>query len=60
MSEKESERKDYVYVWERAMNSGIIVYEDSTLESVKRSIYRKNTKNTIIEGRIVHEDGERN
>lgn len=55
------QRRNYVYLWERSMNSGIVELEDRTLEQVKKIMYSdKVCKNTIILGEVVHTSGERN
>ena len=58
MSEQEIE-KPYVMIWQRAMNSGIVAFDSTTLERVKKIAYKPEyVKTTIIQGTVVDQFGE--
>jgi len=52
------QKRSYVMLWQRAMNSGIIELDPTTLERVRRLAYNKDfVKTTIIEGKVVESFG---
>lgn len=56
----EEQIRDFVYVWERAANSGIVEFEKTTIKHVRVAAWSADhVKSTIIVGNIVEQYGER-
>lgn len=57
----ESQPRNFVYMWQRAMNSGIVEFSATQIKHVRKAMYGDTfCKNTLIVGDVVSISGEQN